>query len=130
MGRKSDGTETGTDILRIERADGRIGDDRAGFGGGIATCGITVLFCVWCGKPSRNLWQILLFAGLAGFSTAIGIHPIVGYNDFVHLAPAMLGALIFSIGMILSFKPMHANSSHPDEESNVRKEDFEVDFVN
>jgi hypothetical protein len=107
-----------------------IAHDRAGFGGGIATCGITVLFCVWCGKPSRNLWQILLLAGSIGFATAIGIHPIVGYNDFVHLAPACLGALIFSIGMILSFKPMHTNANHSAAESNIRTEDYEVDFVN
>jgi hypothetical protein len=33
-----------------------IAHDRAGFGGGICTTGITVLFCVWCAKPSRSLW--------------------------------------------------------------------------
>jgi hypothetical protein len=107
-----------------------IAHDRAGFGGGIATCGILVLFCLWCGKPSRNLWQILLFAGVTGFSTAIGIHPIVGYNDFVHLAPAMLGALIFIVGIILSFKPMHSNSGSDKTKSDSNTEAYEVDFVN
>ena len=60
-----------------------IAHDRAGFGGGICLCGITVLFCVWCGTPSRSLWQVLCLAGAIGFFAAIAIHPIVGYNDLI-----------------------------------------------
>jgi MFS family permease len=75
-----------------------IAHDRAGFGGGVCTCGILMFFCVWCGTPSRSLWQALLLAGLAGFSTAIGIHPIIGYTDFSHLGPAVVGALVFALG--------------------------------
>jgi hypothetical protein len=85
-----------------------IAHDRAGFGGGIASCGLTVFFCVWCARPSKSLWQVLCLAGLVGFSTAIGIHPIVGYLSFSHLAPAIVGALVFLIGLLLCFKPMHA----------------------
>jgi MFS family permease len=85
-----------------------IAHDRAGFGGGIASCGLLVFFCVWCGKPSKSLWQVLCFAGLVGFSTAIGIHPVVGYLSFSHLAPAILGALVFLAGLLLCFKPMHS----------------------
>ncbi|MEW5975218.1 MAG: hypothetical protein AB1898_05360 [Acidobacteriota bacterium] len=84
-----------------------IAHDRAGFGGGICTCGITVLFCVWCGSPSRSLWQVLFFSGVAGFSTAIGVHFAVGYLDFTHLLPAYLGALILTVGLVLTHKPMH-----------------------
>lgn len=84
-----------------------IAHDRSGFGGGIATCGIAVLFCVWCGTPSRSLWQVLCLSGLAGFSTAIGIHPVVGYTDFMHLLPAIAGAAIFILGLALCFKPMY-----------------------
>jgi hypothetical protein len=83
-----------------------IAHDRAGFGGGICVCGIIVLFCVWCGTPSRSLWQVLCFAGVAGFAAAIGIHPVVGYNDFIHLAPALMGALIFVTGLLLTYSPM------------------------
>ena len=83
-----------------------IAHDRAGFGGGICVCGIIVLFCVWCGTPSRSLWQVLCLAGVVGFSTAIGTHPIVGYNDLGHLAPAMFGAMIFIVGLILTYRPM------------------------
>jgi hypothetical protein len=107
-----------------------IAHDRAGFGGGIATCGILVFFCLWCGKPSPSLWQVLCLAGIAGFSTAIGIHPFVGYNDFVHLAPAILGALIFSVGIILSFKPMYLASKSDSARSNFHADDYDADFVN
>ena len=86
-----------------------IAHDRAGFGGAIASCGVAVFFCVWCARPSKNLWQILLVAGVAGFATAIGIHPVVGYLSFSHLAPAILGALVFMVGLLLCFKPMHSN---------------------
>jgi hypothetical protein len=86
-----------------------IAHDRAGFGGGIATCGITVLFCVWCGTPSRSLWQVLCLSGMVGFSTAIGVHPAVGYMDFLHLAPAVLGAIIYILGLALCFKPMYSD---------------------
>ncbi len=84
-----------------------IAHDRAGFGGAICTTGITVFFCVWCAQPSRSLWQVLCFSGLVGFAAAIGIHPAVGYTDLVHLAPAILGALIFVAGLLLCYRPMH-----------------------
>jgi MFS family permease len=84
-----------------------IAHDRAGFGGAICATGITVLFCVWCAQPSKSLFQVLLFAGIVGFAAAIGVHPAVGYTDLFHLAPAILGAIIFVVGLILCYKPMH-----------------------
>jgi hypothetical protein len=83
-----------------------IAHDRAGFGGGVCTCGITILLSVWCGAASRSLWQALTIAGFAGFSTAILVHPVVGYNDALHLAPAVAGATMFAIGLWLSYRPM------------------------
>lgn len=84
-----------------------IAHDRAGFGGAICTTGIVVLFCVWCARPSKSLWQVLAFSGVVGFATAIGIHPVVGYNNLLHLAPAIVGAMIFTIGLILTYPTMH-----------------------
>lgn len=98
-----------------------IAHDRAGFGGGISVCGLIVLFCVWCGKPSKSLWQVLCLAGGVGFSAAIGVHPVYGYNDLIHLAPAMLGALIFTIGLFLTYRPMHSKTQaflRPEESHN------------
>jgi hypothetical protein len=83
-----------------------IAHDRAGFGGAVCCCGIALFFCVWCGRPSRSLWQMLALAGLAGFGTAIGVHPAVGYDDPVHLAPAVAGAGLYLAGLVLSVRPM------------------------
>ena len=83
-----------------------IAHDRAGFGGGIATCGLILFLCVWCGRPSRSLWQAVALAGGSGFVTAIGVHPLIGYTDFTHLAPAYAGAAMFLTGIALCYKPM------------------------
>ncbi len=79
-----------------------IAHDRAGFGGGLASCGVLVLLCVWCGRPSRSRTQVLAAAGLAGFGCAIGVHGIIGYTDFLHLAPAYVGLLVYASGMLLT----------------------------
>ena len=85
-----------------------IAHDRAGFGGAIAATGIAVLFCAWCAKFSRSLWQAFLIAGAAGFGAAIGVHPLIGYTNLFHLAPAFLGVLIFATGLALTRKSMSA----------------------
>jgi fatty acid desaturase len=90
-----------------------IAHDRAGFGGAVCCCGVALFFCVWCGRPSGTLWGVLAAVGVAGFGTAIAIHPAVGYNDAVHLAPAGLGALVYLAGMLLSFRPMVSGFSPP-----------------
>jgi hypothetical protein len=83
-----------------------IAHDRAGFGGGVCCCGLTMFFCTYCGEPSKSLWQALLITGAAGFGTAIGVHFPIGYTSFTHLAPAFLGALMFAAGMLLTFNGM------------------------
>jgi hypothetical protein len=83
-----------------------IAHDRAGFGGGLCSTGVLVFFCVWCGSPSRSLWQALCVAGVAGFALAIGIHPIIGYDNLSHVGPAVLVALVFLLGIILCYNPM------------------------
>jgi hypothetical protein len=80
--------------------------DRAGFGGAVLNVGFLILACTWRGKPSRSLWQALALAGGIGFTAAIAIHPIVGYNNPVHLAPACVGALAYTIGIWLSASSM------------------------
>jgi MFS family permease len=90
-----------------------IAHDRAGFGGAICTTGIMVFFCVWCARPSRSLWQVLCFSGLVGFAAAIGVHPVVGYTNLFHLAPAILGAVIFVLGLVLCYPTMHQHNIKP-----------------
>jgi len=81
-----------------------IAHDRAGFGGGLLTTGITQYLILLNANFSRSLWQTISLSGAIGFASAIGIHYYVGYTDLFHLSPALLGALIFSIGIFLSRK--------------------------
>jgi hypothetical protein len=81
-----------------------IAHDRAGFGGGVCCCGITMFFSIFCSGPSRSLWQALAATGIAGFGTAIGIHYPIGYTSFTHLAPAYLGAAMYIMGMALTYR--------------------------
>jgi hypothetical protein len=79
-----------------------IAHDRAGFGGGICSCGLLVCLCAWCAQPSRSLWQALGLAGTAGFGTAIGVHFVIGYHDFVHLVPAYAGCIVYVTGLAIA----------------------------
>lgn len=79
-----------------------IAHDRAGFGGGVCSGGVALFLCIWCSRTSRSLWQALALAGLVGFTTAIAIHPLIGYTNFIHLLPAYTGALLFAIGLFLT----------------------------
>jgi hypothetical protein len=83
-----------------------IAHDRAGFGGGLFSTGVLVMSMLWCGlRPgARSLWWALAIAGGVGFASAIGVHPIVGYTSFVHLAPAYAGALSFVVGLALLWR--------------------------
>jgi hypothetical protein len=92
-----------------------IAHDRAGFGGGVCTCGVLMFFSVWCGSPSRSLWQALCISAAAGFATAIGVHPLIGYTDPLHLAPAILGVCVFGVGLALAYGPMIGRPSENGE---------------
>ncbi len=72
-----------------------IAHDRAGFGGGLFSTGIILLLIARQAALTRGLVEIVALMGLAGFGTAIGVHPAIGYTDFVHLAPAYLGGVLF-----------------------------------
>jgi hypothetical protein len=80
-----------------------IAHDRAGFGGGLASCGLTVLLIVWKARPSLALWQALLVGGITGFGCAIGVHYPMGYLIPSHLAPAWTGAAIYAVGIACMF---------------------------
>jgi hypothetical protein len=86
-----------------------IAHDRAGFGGALVSVGVAATLCVWCGRSSRSLWQALVLAGVAGFGPAIGVHFAIGYTDALHLAPAVGGAALYAVGLVLTFRPMHAH---------------------
>jgi hypothetical protein len=68
-----------------------IAHDRAGFGGAVCCSGLLIVLCVWCGAPSRSLWEVLALAGVAGFAPAIAVHPAIGYTDAYTSVPRCLG---------------------------------------
>jgi hypothetical protein len=77
-----------------------IAHDRAGFGGGLATVGVLLLACGWYAAPSRAFHHAVLGAGGAGFGCAIGTHFVEGYVNPMHLAPALLGAVLFACSIL------------------------------
>jgi hypothetical protein len=44
------------------------------------------------GQSSPALWEALSLSGAAGFGTAVGIHPMIGYLSVAHLGPAVAAA--------------------------------------
>jgi hypothetical protein len=109
----SDLTFMGMDRAQLNAINPRliplIAHDRAGFGGGAATTGLLLFLSVWYGSPSRSLWQSLLIGGIVGWGTAIGIHPLIGYVDAGHLAPALTGAILFFVGLALTRSFMYSD---------------------
>jgi len=105
-----------SDLLAINhRLVPLIAHDRAAFGGAIATFGLLLFSCIWFAQPSRSLWNAVGLAGSTGFLTAIGVHPLIGYTEFSHLAPAYLGALMFSLGIALCHEPMCGGRTIPSD---------------
>jgi hypothetical protein len=88
-----------------------IAHDRAAFGGGLSTIGLLYFFIVRRSTPTISLWQIITISMSIGFSTAIFIHHLIGYTDFIHLLPAYFGALTSFLGLILTYKKMKGSSS-------------------
>lgn len=74
-----------------------ISHDRAGFGGGLCSIGCLLLFMARCADLNRNFAEIVAVMGCAGFGFAIGVHFVVGYRDFLHLLPALVGFLLFVV---------------------------------
>lgn len=75
--------------------------DRASFGGGVLTMGLTTMLCLWCAPPSRHLHQAVAVAGLASLGAALTVHFAVGYTNSFHLAPPVAGAVCLVAGLAL-----------------------------
>ena len=100
-----------------------IAHDRAGFGGGLACCGLTVLLIVWKAQPGRALWQALLAGGAMGFGCAIGIHYPMDYLSVSHLAPAWLGAGVYVVGIVL-LRPRFAGLPSQEQGTHLRPQRY------
>jgi hypothetical protein len=79
-----------------------IAHDRAGFGGGLLSCGLLILIMTRHAPLTRSFLEVTTLMGLFGFGAALGVHVAIGYLDFVHLAPAYAGVSLFLAGIALS----------------------------
>jgi len=79
-----------------------IAHDRAGFGGALASFAVAMFASLRYGRASPALWQALAIAGIAGFGTAVGVHPAIGYLSVTHLGPAVAGCAVFAAGLALA----------------------------
>jgi hypothetical protein len=94
-------------LLKISaRLEPLITHDRAGFGGSICTTGITVLLCL--GRAIEEPLAGLVLCRLGRVFGGDRVHPAVGYNNLLHRAPAILGAIMFIAGLLLCFEPMRS----------------------
>jgi hypothetical protein len=78
-----------------------IAHDRAGFGGAVCCCGVLLAGVAWRAPMDRAARQVLMVAGMAGFGTALFVHPAIGYTDWWHLTPAAGGAVVLAVGVSL-----------------------------
>ena len=79
-----------------------IAHDRAAFGGAVCCCGVALLGVAWRGSFEKACRQALAIAGTAGFGTAIFVHPAIGYDNWWHLTPAIVGTAAFALGWWLT----------------------------
>ncbi len=86
-----------------------ISHDRAGFGGSLVSVGLLVfMISLWGFHQGKKwIWWTLLFGSLPAFITAIGVHMLIGYTDFIHLLPPIVALLFLIGGLVMSYQFFH-----------------------
>lgn len=78
-----------------------VAHDRIGFGGALIASGIAMLSIIWFVEDQNRLasLRLLLVVWAVGAVTAIGVHPLVGYNSLPHLLPFLVkdGAFLLAL---------------------------------
>lgn len=87
--------------------------DRAGFGGGVLTLGLTTALCLWCSRPSRHLHQAIALAGVGSLGAALVTHVIVGYTDTLHLLPPVAAGGCLLLGLALEHPGTRSSLDDP-----------------
>lgn len=90
--------------LSYERLVPLVAHDRASLGFMLIASGITVWLSAQWGfrAGARWLWLALAWAGNIAFACAVIVHIAVGYSSPLHLAPAVAGAAIWNVALLLS----------------------------
>jgi len=86
------------------RMVGVVAHDRATLGGMLLASGVaTLLPVLWCFRRGAGwLWDALAGLGAPAYAVAIGMHLWVGYTDWRHLVPALVGLGLWAAGLGLS----------------------------
>lgn len=81
-----------------------IAHDRAGLGSALISVGLLVLMLALWGfqQGQKWVWYTFLFGGLPAFSAAIIIHYVIGYTTFIHIFPAYIALVLFTVGLFYS----------------------------
>lgn len=82
-----------------------IAHDRAGFGGAVLVAGLIGSACLAFSRVTRDLWEALAIAGTVSLGAATFVHVFVGYTDFMHLIPPLLGLASLVLGLALTALP-------------------------
>ena len=90
--------------LSYERLVPLVAHDRATLGGMLIANGITVWLSAQWGfrAGSAWLWRALAWGGNIAFACAVAVHVVVGYGSPLHLAPAMLGWILWNVALLLT----------------------------
>ncbi|HKO01784.1 MAG TPA: hypothetical protein VJ032_08830, partial [Thermoanaerobaculia bacterium] len=90
--------------LSYERLVPLVAHDRATLGGMLIANGITVwLSAQWGFRAGMAwLWRALAWGGNVAFGCAVAVHVVVGYGTPLHLAPAMLGWVLWNVALALT----------------------------
>ncbi|HEX7152971.1 MAG TPA: hypothetical protein VF618_15895 [Thermoanaerobaculia bacterium] len=100
--------------LSYERLVPLVAHDRASLGGMLIANGITVWLSAQWGirAGAQWLWSALAWGGNLAFACAVGVHFVVGYNEVLHLAPAILGWVLWDVALLLT-KEWMAEKTEP-----------------
>jgi dihydroorotate dehydrogenase len=81
-----------------------VAHDRASLGGMLIANGIAIWLCAQWGfrTGERWLWLALAFGGNIAFACAVAVHFAVGYDEVLHLAPAILGWVLWNVALALT----------------------------
>ena len=90
--------------LSYERLVPLVAHDRATLGGMLIANGITVWLSAQWGfrAGAKWLWLALAWGGNIAFACALAVHAVVGYDDRLHLAPAVVGVVVWNVALGLT----------------------------
>ena len=83
-----------------------IAHDRASLGGMLIANGLAIWLAAQWGfrAGARWLWLALAWGGNIAFACANGVHFVVGYVSPLHLAPAVIGWIVWNVALLLSYE--------------------------